>query len=133
LVLQAQELLATELLLQLCPVEAELLKDPAVRAVVKLRLAVLLVVSSIRKEKRESERKARLQLLARICVSLASASRASLGGASFPPQVFFKVFLGGAIAVKYLNGRHVVEPMSQAAQDACRIMGESKYYEQVRR
>eukprot|EP00730_Choanoeca_flexa_P000022 TRINITY_DN10007_c0_g1_i7.p1 TRINITY_DN10007_c0_g1~~TRINITY_DN10007_c0_g1_i7.p1 ORF type:complete len:251 (+),score=31.98 TRINITY_DN10007_c0_g1_i7:82-834(+) len=88
LIYQAEHLLAADLIRQLCPAEGELLKDPTVKAIVRLRF----------------------------------------GGSYFPPRMYYKIFLDNrTTSVRFVNGRHIIKPMSKAAEEACDIMGEAKY------
>jgi len=53
-------------------------------------------------------------------------------GSEFPPYIVFKVYLqntGGGL--KYLSGKRMIRPASEAASDACRHMGNRKFYEQM--
>ncbi|EDQ91463.1 uncharacterized protein MONBRDRAFT_23408 [Monosiga brevicollis MX1] len=91
LVRDAETVLADDLLRQLCPVEAEMLNDPLVRATVRLRL-----------------------------------------GGTQEPQIMYKVFVSSQLArVKYMNGRHVVAPLTEAAAQARSLMGAERYMDVV--
>ena len=89
---EAQKCLALDILRQLCPQEAQLLSDPTLRPIVRLRL----------------------------------------GGASFPPHIYYKVFLKSEISsVQYFSGRKLIRPATEAAADAYQQMGKKKFMEQV--
>lgn len=68
--------MASDILRQLCPTEAELLRDPALSGVVRLRF----------------------------------------GGPSFPPAIFFKVFVSSkGCKVKYISGRRTIHAHSEVS------------------
>lgn len=68
--------LASDILRQLCPTEAELLRDPALSGVVRLRF----------------------------------------GGPSFPPAIYFKVFVSSkGCKVKYISGRRTIHAHSEVS------------------
>ncbi|KAI9346414.1 hypothetical protein DFJ73DRAFT_796774 [Zopfochytrium polystomum] len=56
--------------------------------------------------------------------------RFRFGGTTFPPSMFYKIFSGGQ-KVQYISGRRVIQPGSQAAADACKVMGARLYTELV--
>ena len=50
----------------------------------------------------------------------------------FPPAIFYKIFLKREnICVQYFTGKKFIKAGSEAAQDACRIMGKKQFLEQV--
>ncbi len=58
--------------------------------------------------------------------------RLRLGGARFPPTIFFKVYLKrGVSSVQYFSGKKLIRPASEAAQDACKQMGKKQFLLQV--
>lgn len=58
--------------------------------------------------------------------------RLRFGGSSFPPRIYFKVFLQkGASSVRYFSGKKMIQPASTAAEDACRQMGKKQFLLQV--
>eukprot|EP00048_Salpingoeca_helianthica_P000227 m.40100 g.40100 ORF g.40100 m.40100 type:complete len:353 (+) comp10266_c0_seq1:36-1094(+) len=58
--------------------------------------------------------------------------RLRLGGARFPPSIFFKVYLKrGVSSVQYFSGKKLIRPASEAAQDACKQMGKKQFLLQV--
>ena len=58
--------------------------------------------------------------------------RLRLGGRLFPPAIFYKIFLKREnICVQYFTGKKFIKAGSEAAQDACRIMGKKQFLEQV--
>lgn len=53
-------------------------------------------------------------------------------GMEFPPYIVFKVYLQNfGRGLKYLSGKRVIKPASEAASDACKQMGNRKCYEQM--
>ncbi|KAI8619494.1 hypothetical protein BC830DRAFT_1103872 [Chytriomyces sp. MP71] len=48
--------------------------------------------------------------------------RFRFGGDSFPPNIYFKVYTK-SLNVHYFSGSRIIESGSQAARDACRVMG----------
>jgi hypothetical protein len=58
--------------------------------------------------------------------------RLRLGGARFPPSIFFKVFLKkDTTSIVYFSGKKYIRPATEAAQDACKLMGKKQFLEQV--
>lgn len=58
--------------------------------------------------------------------------RFRFGGGEFPPMIFFKVFLHSeGKGVKYLSGKRVIKPATDAAEDSLRLMGNRQFYEQM--
>lgn len=91
-VLNAETSMANEVLAQLCPLEAKLLKDPTLKAVLRFRF----------------------------------------GGTEFPPLVLFKVFLTrDGSTIIYMSGKKLIRPASEAAIDACELMGRRKFMDQM--
>ncbi|EMP25645.1 hypothetical protein UY3_17233 [Chelonia mydas] len=53
-------------------------------------------------------------------------------GHEFPPFIVFKIFRHtGGQGSKYISGKRTISPASEAAVDACRLMGHRKYYDQM--
>ncbi|PIK56092.1 hypothetical protein BSL78_06988 [Apostichopus japonicus] len=74
------------------PAEAELLRDPSIRARVRFRFA----------------------------------------GAEFPPIVLFKIYTHTeGTGLRYMSGKKCIRPASDAASDACRMMGHRLFYDQM--
>lgn len=58
--------------------------------------------------------------------------RFRFGGSEFPPMIFFKVFLhSDGKGIKYLSGKRIIKPASNAAEDALKLMGNRNFYEQM--
>nr|XP_056717782.1 uncharacterized protein CXorf58 homolog [Euleptes europaea] len=58
--------------------------------------------------------------------------RFRFAGSSFPPFVVFKIFcISGGQGSKYISGKTIITPRSEAAVDACRLMGYRKYYKLI--
>ncbi|XP_077987846.1 uncharacterized protein CXorf58-like [Glandiceps talaboti] len=54
------------------------------------------------------------------------------GGSEFPPYIVFKIFIhSGGQGIKYMSGKKVIKPASEAAEDACRLMGHRNFYDQM--
>ncbi|KAI0243075.1 hypothetical protein LSAT2_008863 [Lamellibrachia satsuma] len=55
------------------------------------------------------------------------------GGGEFPPHIFFKIFLATeqGMTVHYVSGKKMIEPASEAARDACQLMGHRRFYDQL--
>ncbi|XP_062521541.1 uncharacterized protein CXorf58 homolog [Corticium candelabrum] len=54
------------------------------------------------------------------------------GGQNFPPIVLFKIFVGGdGTGIHYMTGKRLIEPASEAAEDARRMMGNRKFFDQM--
>lgn len=47
-------------------------------------------------------------------------------------MILFKVFVGGdGRGIQYMSGKRLIEPASEAAEDACRMMGNRKFFDQM--
>ncbi|XP_074070344.1 uncharacterized protein CXorf58 homolog isoform X2 [Macrotis lagotis] len=58
--------------------------------------------------------------------------RFRFGGSNFPPFIVFKIFLHtGGHGNKYFSGKNTLRPSSEAVVDACKLMGNRKYYDQI--
>ncbi|XP_054829460.1 uncharacterized protein CXorf58 homolog [Eublepharis macularius] len=58
--------------------------------------------------------------------------RFRFAGTNFPPFIVFKIFcISGGQGSKYLSGKTIITSRSEAASDACRLMGHRKYYKQI--
>ncbi|CAH1781799.1 unnamed protein product [Owenia fusiformis] len=60
--------------------------------------------------------------------------RFRFGGTEFPPMIYFKIYThssANGMGVKYFSGKRVIKPASEAAQDACNIMGNREFYNQM--
>ncbi|XP_075769421.1 uncharacterized protein CXorf58 homolog isoform X4 [Pelodiscus sinensis] len=58
--------------------------------------------------------------------------RFRFAGHKFPPFIVFKIFRHtGGQGSKYLSGKRTISPASEAAVDACKLMGHRKYYDQM--
>nr|XP_033805149.1 putative uncharacterized protein CXorf58 homolog isoform X3 [Geotrypetes seraphini]XP_033805150.1 putative uncharacterized protein CXorf58 homolog isoform X3 [Geotrypetes seraphini]XP_033805151.1 putative uncharacterized protein CXorf58 homolog isoform X3 [Geotrypetes seraphini]XP_033805152.1 putative uncharacterized protein CXorf58 homolog isoform X3 [Geotrypetes seraphini] len=58
--------------------------------------------------------------------------RFRFAGEEFPPFIVFKIFHHtGGYGNKYINGKRALNPSSEAAADACRLMGYRVYYDQM--
>ncbi|XP_062598361.1 uncharacterized protein CXorf58-like isoform X2 [Saccostrea cucullata] len=58
--------------------------------------------------------------------------RFRFGGQEFPPMIFFKIFIHTeGKGVKYLSGRRVIKPATEASEDSLRNMGNRKFYDQM--
>lgn len=58
--------------------------------------------------------------------------RFRFGGEEFPPVVMFKVFIRvGSSSTKYMSGKNMIRAESEAAQDALKLMGNRRYYDQL--
>ncbi|XP_072471362.1 uncharacterized protein CXorf58 homolog isoform X4 [Notamacropus eugenii] len=58
--------------------------------------------------------------------------RFRFGGKTFPPFIVFKIFLHtGGHGNKYFSGKNTLRPSSEAVVDACKLMGNRKYYDQI--
>lgn len=88
----AEHSLTYEVLRKVIPAEAQLLKDPSVKARVRFRFA----------------------------------------GSEFPPIVLFKIYTHTeGSGLRYLSGKKCIRPASEAASDACRMMGHRLFYDQM--
>uniref|UniRef100_A0A2C9KG98 Uncharacterized protein n=1 Tax=Biomphalaria glabrata TaxID=6526 RepID=A0A2C9KG98_BIOGL len=55
--------------------------------------------------------------------------RFRFGGEEFPPMIFFKIFIQtGVQKVKYLSGRKMIKPATEASADALKQMGNRNFY-----
>ncbi|XP_053562340.1 uncharacterized protein CXorf58 homolog [Bombina bombina] len=80
------------ILRKVCPLEAELLRDPGMQCKVRFRFA----------------------------------------GCEFPPFIVFKIFHHSrGCGSRYISGKRVISPSSEAASDACKMMGHRAYYDQM--
>ncbi|KAB1253328.1 putative uncharacterized protein CXorf58 [Camelus dromedarius] len=53
-------------------------------------------------------------------------------GETFPPLIVFKIFLHTeGHGYKYFSGKNLLKPSSEAVVDACKMMGEKKFYHQI--
>eukprot|EP00051_Salpingoeca_urceolata_P012274 m.152218 g.152218 ORF g.152218 m.152218 type:complete len:330 (-) comp17435_c0_seq4:26-1015(-) len=61
--------------------------------------------------------------------------RFRFGGSDFPPDILYKVFLSNTAgyAVQQLSGKRVIQPGSEAAEAACKVMGPAKFMDLVAR
>ncbi|XP_074844163.1 uncharacterized protein CXorf58 homolog [Carettochelys insculpta] len=58
--------------------------------------------------------------------------RFRFAGHKFPPFIVFKIFRHtGGQGSKYISGKRIISPASEAAVDACKLMGHRKYYDQM--
>uniref|UniRef100_A0A8C4VQ99 Uncharacterized protein n=1 Tax=Gopherus evgoodei TaxID=1825980 RepID=A0A8C4VQ99_9SAUR len=58
--------------------------------------------------------------------------RFRFAGHEFPPFIVFKIFRNtGGQGSKYISGKRTISPASEAAVDACKLMGHRKYYDQM--
>ncbi|XP_068126160.1 uncharacterized protein CXorf58 homolog isoform X2 [Hyperolius riggenbachi] len=58
--------------------------------------------------------------------------RFRFAGCEFPPFIVFKIFhRSGGHGSRYISGKRVINPASEAATDACKLMGHRVYYKQV--
>lgn len=58
--------------------------------------------------------------------------RFRFGGGEFPPMIFFKIFIHTeGKGLKYMSGRRVIKPASEASEDSLRNMGNRKFYDQM--
>ena len=54
------------------------------------------------------------------------------GGQEFPPVILFKVYIHtGGQGLKYISGKRVIKPSTQAACDSLQLMGNRKFYDQM--
>ncbi|XP_002736551.1 uncharacterized protein CXorf58-like [Saccoglossus kowalevskii] len=81
------------------------------------------------------------EILRKVCPSEAQFLRDSsvqvrvrfrFGGTEFPPFILFKIYMHtGGQGVKYISGKKCIRPASEAAEDACRLMGHRNFYDQM--
>lgn len=58
--------------------------------------------------------------------------RFRFAGYEFPPFIVFKIFhSSGGHGNQYITGKRIIIPTSEAATDACKLMGHRTYYEQM--
>ncbi|XP_044139886.1 putative uncharacterized protein CXorf58 homolog isoform X1 [Bufo gargarizans] len=58
--------------------------------------------------------------------------RFRFAGYEFPPFIVFKIFHNsGGHGNRYITGKRIIIPSSEAATDACKLMGHRVYYEQM--
>ncbi|XP_061483310.1 uncharacterized protein CXorf58 homolog [Rhineura floridana] len=58
--------------------------------------------------------------------------RFRFAGSDFPPFIVFKIFCkSGGQSNHYISGKRVITSTSEAAVDACKLMGYRKYYNQM--
>ncbi|CAD5116615.1 DgyrCDS5488 [Dimorphilus gyrociliatus] len=57
--------------------------------------------------------------------------RLRFGGLEFPPKIFFKVYLSNKLNVKYVSGKRAIKAGSEAARDACDLMGRRNFYDLI--
>ncbi|XP_072284484.1 uncharacterized protein CXorf58 homolog [Pyxicephalus adspersus] len=58
--------------------------------------------------------------------------RFRFAGYEFPPFIVFKIFHhSDNQSSRYISGKRVISPSSEAAMDACKLMGHRTYYDQV--
>ncbi|XP_038613211.1 putative uncharacterized protein CXorf58 homolog isoform X2 [Tachyglossus aculeatus] len=58
--------------------------------------------------------------------------RFRFGGERFPPFIVFKIFRHpGGCGSKYISGKKTFRPTCEAMVDACKLMGNRKYYNQM--
>ncbi|KAJ8330119.1 hypothetical protein QVD99_003144 [Batrachochytrium dendrobatidis] len=56
--------------------------------------------------------------------------RFRFGGISFPPKIMYKIFTKG-MGVQYMSGYKLISPGTQAATDACVVMGQRAYQKRL--
>uniref|UniRef100_A0A8C0GYY1 Uncharacterized protein n=1 Tax=Chelonoidis abingdonii TaxID=106734 RepID=A0A8C0GYY1_CHEAB len=65
-------------------------------------------------------------------LSMQCKVRFRFAGHEFPPFIVFKIFHNtGGQGSKYISGKRTISPASEAAVDACKLMGHRKYYDQM--
>ncbi|XP_052107092.1 uncharacterized protein CXorf58-like [Mytilus californianus] len=58
--------------------------------------------------------------------------RFRFGGPEFPPMIFFKIYIHTeGKGLKYMSGRRIIKPASEASEDSLRNMGNRKFYDQM--
>ncbi|XP_063306167.1 uncharacterized protein CXorf58 homolog [Pelobates fuscus] len=58
--------------------------------------------------------------------------RFRFAGCEFPPFIVFKIYhCSGGYGNKYISGKRIINTSSQAAENACKLMGHRAYYEQI--
>jgi len=58
--------------------------------------------------------------------------RFRFGGSEFPPMIFFKIFMNAeGQKIRYMSGRKVIKPATEAAEDSLRQMGNRVFYDQI--
>ncbi|XP_064615141.1 uncharacterized protein CXorf58-like [Liolophura sinensis] len=64
--------------------------------------------------------------------SLQIRVRFRFGGCEFPPMIFFKIFMHtNGTGVKYISGKRVIKPDTEAAEDSLKQMGNRLFYDQI--
>ncbi|XP_071477892.1 uncharacterized protein CXorf58-like [Diadema antillarum] len=64
--------------------------------------------------------------------SMKTRVRFRFAGSEFPPVILFKIYTHTeGRGLKYLSGKKVIKPASEAASDACKEMGNRKFYDQM--
>ncbi|XP_071950456.1 uncharacterized protein CXorf58-like [Antedon mediterranea] len=65
--------------------------------------------------------------------SMNARIRFRFGGSEFPPLILFKIFTHTkhGIGLQYYSGKKCIKPASEAAVDACQMMGNRKFYDQI--
>ena len=97
--------MTSEVLRKLCPLEAELLKDPTIKAKVRFRL---LLISRVHLHI--------LCTLVNISQLFLTALFDRFTGTEFPPKIVFKVFISsGGFGIKYFSGKKVITPASEVS------------------
>eukprot|EP01137_Pigoraptor_chileana_P000745 Opistho-2@37396 len=62
--------------------------------------------------------------------TLKARIRFRFGGCEFPPAIYYKIYTK-ADSVQYITGKKVIKAGTQAAADACKMMGNRKFLGQV--
>ncbi|XP_076820388.1 uncharacterized protein CXorf58-like isoform X1 [Clavelina lepadiformis] len=62
--------------------------------------------------------------------SVKARVRFRFGGTEFPPIILFKIYLTNN-GTKYISGKRIIRPATNAASDACKLMGHRKFYDQM--
>lgn len=58
--------------------------------------------------------------------------RFRFGGSEFPPMIFFKIYIHTAgRGVKYMSGKRLIKPATEASEDSLRLMGNRQFYDQM--
>ncbi|XP_033124978.1 putative uncharacterized protein CXorf58 [Anneissia japonica] len=64
--------------------------------------------------------------------SMNARIRFRFGGSEFPPMILFKIFTHTkGMGLQYYSGKKCIKPASEAAVDACQMMGNRKFYDQM--
>ncbi|KAL8593909.1 hypothetical protein ACOMHN_048346 [Nucella lapillus] len=83
-----------------------------------------------------------LEILRKVCPkeadffrdkSLQIRVRFRFGGEEYPPLIFFKIYTHtvGGKGIKYISGRKMIKPATEAAEDSLRLMGNRHFYDQM--